>query len=258
MLPDSIRTGEISVSATGFWTGFRIFGSYPATLCFPAEGLQLANVSHTLVSKVETIAVCERERVARVFCAALVQCMPMHAHFGAHACSVPQEERKSQCTICQSCNLKLLRRCQSKNTQFCALCRFGRQTWTWEGACAYGLFTIAPASQQVTRLDLRLVFGSQSQMSSASCQFSWRNSRCRMPAKVSIHVGDTILSATFGSKRDANLGFTYSHENLHTWQRLHPCSRSRRQLQRGPKHGRRLCSGMSHNSSATKNTCNSN
>ena len=38
--------------------------------------------------------------------------------------------------------------------------------------CVYGLFaTIAPASQQVTRLDLRLVFGSQSEMSSASCQF---------------------------------------------------------------------------------------
>ena len=47
----------------------------------------------------------------------------MHAHCGAYACSVPQKERKSQCTICQSCNLKLPRRCQS-NTQFCALCRF--------------------------------------------------------------------------------------------------------------------------------------
>ena len=150
-----------------------IFGSYPATLFSQQRAHKLANVSHTLVSKVETIAVCERERVAHVCCAALAQCMPMHAHCGAHACSVPQEERKSQCTICQSCNLKLPRRCQS-NTQFCALCRFGRQTWTWEGACAYGLRdSIAPASQQVTWLDLRLVFGSQSEieMSSASCQF---------------------------------------------------------------------------------------
>ena len=116
-----------------------IFGSYPATLFSQQRAYKLANVSHTLVSKVETIAVCERERVAHVCCAALAQCMPVHAHCGAHACSVPQEERKSQCTICQSCNLKLPRRCQS-NTQFCALCRFGRQTWTWEGACAYGLF----------------------------------------------------------------------------------------------------------------------
>ena len=31
--------------------------------------------------------------------------------------------------------------------------------------------SIAPASQQVTRLDLRLVFGSQFEMSSVSCQF---------------------------------------------------------------------------------------
>ena len=116
-----------------------IFGSYPATLFSQQRAYKLANVSHTLVSKVETIAVCERERVAHVCCAALAQCMPVHAHCGAHACSVPQEERKSQCTICQSCNLKLPRRCQS-NTQFCALCWFGRQTWTWEGACAYGLF----------------------------------------------------------------------------------------------------------------------
>ena len=112
----------------GFWTGFRtlFFGSYPATLFSQQRACKLANVSHTLVSKVETIAVCERERVAHVCCAALAQCMPVHAHCGAHACSVPQEERKSQCTICQSCNLKLPRRCQS-NTQFCALCRFGRR-----------------------------------------------------------------------------------------------------------------------------------
>ena len=103
-----------------------IFGSYPATLFSQQRAYKLANVSHTLVSKVETIAVCERERVAHVCCAALAQCMPVHAHCGAHACSVPQEERKSQCTICQSCNLKLPRRCQS-NTQFCALCRFGRR-----------------------------------------------------------------------------------------------------------------------------------
>ena len=70
-----------------------IFGSYPATLFFPAY--KLANVSHTLVSKVETIAVCERERVAHVCCAALAQCMPVHAHCGAHACSVLQEENRS-------------------------------------------------------------------------------------------------------------------------------------------------------------------
>ena len=95
-----------------------IFGSYPATLFSQQRAYKLANVSHTLVSKVETIAVCERERVAHVCCAALAQCMPVHAHCCAHACSVPQEERKSQCTICQSCNLKLPRRCQS-NTQFC-------------------------------------------------------------------------------------------------------------------------------------------
>ena len=119
------------------------FGPYfwvlPSDFFSQQRAYKLANVSHTLVSKVETIAVCERERVAHVCCAALAQCMPVHAHCGAHACSVPQEERKSQCTICQCCNLKLPRRCQS-NTQFCALCRFGRQTWSWEGACAYGLF----------------------------------------------------------------------------------------------------------------------
>ena len=46
--------------------------------------------------------------------------------------------------------------------------------------------SIAPASQQVTRLDLRLVFGSQSEMSSASCQFPWRNSRCIILARVSM------------------------------------------------------------------------
>ena len=103
-----------------------IFGSYPATLFSQQRAYKLANVSHTLVSKVETIAVCEKERVAHVCCAPLAQCMPVHAHCGAHACSVPQEERKSQCTICQSCNLKLPRRCHS-NTQFCALCRFGRR-----------------------------------------------------------------------------------------------------------------------------------
>ena len=105
------------------------FGPYfwvlPSDSFSQQRAYKLANVSHTLVPKVETIAVCERERVAHVCCAALAQCMPVHAHCGAHACSVPQEERKSQCTICQSCNLKLPRRCQS-NTQFCALCRFGR------------------------------------------------------------------------------------------------------------------------------------
>ena len=126
-----------------------IFGSYPATLFSQQRAYKLANVSHTLVSKVETIAVCERERVAHVCCAALAQCMPVHAHYGAYACSVPQEERKSQCTICQSCNLKLPRRCQS-NTQFCALCRFGRQTCTWEGACAYGLFATLFGSSKPT------------------------------------------------------------------------------------------------------------
>ena len=84
-----------------------IFGSYPATFFSQQRAYKLANVSHTLVSKVETIAVCERERVAHVCCAALAQCMPVHAHCGAHACSVLQEERKSQCTICQSSNLKL-------------------------------------------------------------------------------------------------------------------------------------------------------
>ena len=57
----------------------------------------------TLVSKVETVAVCERERVA-------------------HVCWGP-------------C-VKLPRRCQSNSTKFRALCRFGRQTW----ACVYGLF----------------------------------------------------------------------------------------------------------------------
>ena len=120
-------TGEAPVSATGFWT---LFLSPTQRLFFSQQrAYKLANVSHTLVSKVETIAACERERVAHVCCAALAQCMPVHAHCGAHACSVPQEERKSQCTIWQSCNLKLPRRCQS-NTQFCALCRFGRQTWT--------------------------------------------------------------------------------------------------------------------------------
>ena len=111
-----------------------IFGSYPTTLFSQQSAYKLANVSHTWVSKVETIAVCERASRACM----LRSFGPVHAR-GAHACSVPQEETKSQCTICQSCNLKLPRRCQS-NTQFCALCRFGRQTWTWEGACAYGLF----------------------------------------------------------------------------------------------------------------------
>ena len=80
-----------------------------------------------------------RESESRMYVAQLLASACVHAHCGAHACSVPQEERKSQCTICQSCNLKLPRRCQS-NTQFCALRRFGRQTWTWESACAYGLF----------------------------------------------------------------------------------------------------------------------
>ena len=46
--------------------------------------------------------------------------------------------------------------------------------------------SIAPASQRVTRLDLRLVFGSQSEMSSASCQFPSRNSRCIILARVSM------------------------------------------------------------------------
>ena len=103
------RTGEAPVSATGFWTGFRTLFLGPTQRLFFSQqrAYKLANVSHTLVSKVETIAVCERERVAHVCCAALARCMPVHAHCGAHACSVLQEERKSQCTICQSSNLKL-------------------------------------------------------------------------------------------------------------------------------------------------------
>ena len=142
--PSQRAQGKAPVSATGFWTGFRtLFLGPTQRLFFPSRAYKLANVSHTLVSK---IAVCERERVAHVCCAALAQCMPVHAHCGAHACSIPQKERKSQCTICQSCNLKLPRRCQS-NTEFCALCRFGRQTWTWEGACAYGLFATLQLQQ---------------------------------------------------------------------------------------------------------------
>ena len=67
-----------------------IFGSYPATLFSQQRAYKLANVSHTLVSKVETIAVCERERVAHVCCAALsswcpcVFCSPRRKKIAVH------------------------------------------------------------------------------------------------------------------------------------------------------------------------------
>ena len=82
--------------AAGFWTGFRtLFLGVTQHLFSQHRAYKLANVSHTLVSKVETSGVCERERVARVCCAALAECTPVHSHCGALTCSVPQEENCS-------------------------------------------------------------------------------------------------------------------------------------------------------------------
>ena len=81
-----------------------IFGSHPATLFFQQRATSLRTFPTHWFPRLKQL-LCVRKRVAHVCCAALAQCMPVHAHRGAHACSVPQEERKSQCTICQSCNL---------------------------------------------------------------------------------------------------------------------------------------------------------
>ena len=70
---------QTSVSAR-ILDGFRtLFLCSAQRLFFPAESLQACE-RFPNVSKVDTIAVCERERVAHVCCAALAQCMPMHAH----------------------------------------------------------------------------------------------------------------------------------------------------------------------------------
>ena len=90
------------VSATGFWT--------------PAGGLEACKRFPYIlfVSKIET-------------------------HCRADACSVPQEENRSA-RFAKAATSSYLVDVSPMTTKFCALCRFGRQTWNWEGTCAYGLF----------------------------------------------------------------------------------------------------------------------
>ena len=104
------------------------FWILPSDSFFQQRAYKLANVSHTLVSKVETIAVCEKERVAHVCCAAL----------GPSACP---------CTLIVV-SMRIL---------------FPKKKIAWEG-----------------------------EMSSASCQFSWRNSRYIKKSK-SLDASHRIL-----------------------------------------------------------------
>ena len=149
----------------------------------------------TLVSRVDTVAVCEEERVAHVCCAALAQCTPVHAHCG-DPCMLCCPE-KAQCAVCQSCYSSHLVDVSRSPTKSFACCvgLVGRRRL--EKARVQKTFRDPSSSnQQVTRLDCRPVFGPQSEKRKnlpRVCQFPWSNSRCTTLERVWIFPQGPIL-----------------------------------------------------------------
>ena len=107
--PSQRAQGRLLSSATGFWTGFRtLFLGSTQRLFFSSRGsASLRTYLTHWFPKIETIAVCERESESRMYvaqlwpsaCPCTLIVVPMRVLF--------PKKKESQCTICQSCNLKL-------------------------------------------------------------------------------------------------------------------------------------------------------